>query len=135
MRKLLLLLLCVPLIGFGQTKQELKEQLNKKLSEVSNEINKSCPMVLDECTTINTTYGGMGMIKYMVTFDPNCLTRLEMSSLNEWEIYQTLSLKNNFCTDPSFQTFRDFGVKMIWRYQDPYGKFITKIELTDEDCQ
>ena len=41
MKKLLLLLLCVPLIGFGQTKQELKEQLNKKLSEVSNEINKS----------------------------------------------------------------------------------------------
>ncbi len=135
MKHLYIILLVLPILIFGQTEQELKEQLNQKLSEVSNEMNKTCPMVIDECTTMMSTYGGMGMIMYNINFDTNCLTRLDMSSVSEWEIYQTISMKNSFCTDPTFQIFKDFGVKMIWKYWDVDGSFLTKIEFTVDDCQ
>ena len=135
MKHLYKILLCLPILTFGQTERELKEQLNQTLRDVSNEMNKTCPMIIDECTTCTSTYGGMGMIMYSMNFDTNCLTRLGLSSVSEWEIYQTISMKNTFCTDPSFQIFKDFGVKMIWRYYDLDGSFVTKIELTVDDCQ
>jgi hypothetical protein len=130
MKKLLfILLLTIPFVGFGQTKQEL----NKKLSELSNEMNKTCPMVVDECTTLISTYGGMGMIMYHVRVETKCLTDLNMSP-NEWAISKSGVIKTFFCTDPSFQTFRDFGIKMIWKYSDINGKFLSRIEVTNEDC-
>ena len=132
---LLLFLLISPILMFGQTEKEMKQQLNQMLSEVSQEINKNCPMPIDECTSIISTYGGMGMIMYNLHFDTSCLKELGMSSINEWEIYQTIAMKNTYCTDPSFQTFKDFDVKMIWKYLDLDGSFIAKIEFTNEDCQ
>ena len=135
MKYLYVILFVLPILIFGQTEQEWKELLNQKLSKVSNEMNKTCPMVIDECTTMMSTYGGMGMIMYNINFDTNCLARLDMSSVSEWEIYQTISMKNSFCTDPTFQIFKDFGVNMIWKYWDVDGSFLTKIEFTVNDCQ
>ena len=61
MKKLLLILLCMPLIGFGQS----TEKINETLRKISNEANKACPMVIDEYVTLNTTFGGLG-IQYLL---------------------------------------------------------------------
>ncbi len=134
--KKLVLLLIIPFLSFGQTEAEL----NKILSKLSNEMNKNCPMAIDECTTMMSTMGGMGMVMYNISLDTNCLEKLMDglswdTSKRLWEINQKNVIKNSFCSNPSFQVFRDFGVKVIWTYSDLNGTHIATIEVSDKNCK
>ena len=131
-----LLLLIVTFFSYGQTQTEI----NKILSELSNEMNKNCPMVIDECSTMMSTMGGMGMVVYNISVDTKCLEKLMEvlswdSYKSSWEINQNTVIKNSFCSNPSFQTFRDFGIKVSWVYSDLNGIYIAKIDASDEDCK
>ena len=91
MKKLLFVFLILPLFILGQS----QEELNKVLSEVSSEMNKNCPMTIDECTTMMSTFGGMGIVMYNLQFDTDCLNDWDMS-VSEWKTLQTIAINNSF---------------------------------------
>ena len=130
MKHLYIILLILPFLGFGQT----QEEINKKLGEVSNKINKNCPMVVDQYTTMLSTYGGLGMFMYHVQIDPDNFTDYGMSQ-SEWLELQTQTMRTIFCTDPSMKSFRDdLKIDVIWKYVDLSGRVIGKVKLNHLDC-
>ena len=126
---LLILLITIPVISYGQT----SDDVNTLLQEISNEINKSCPMVIDQYTTLTSTYGGMGRVIYRFTIDRNLFTDYEISK-SEWLELQTQIMTNTFCTDPSMKTYRDLDIDVTWKYADSYGISLGNIKLNSGDC-
>ena len=129
MKDIYIIIFVLPLFVLGQTQQEI----DKKLNEISNKMNKSCPMVIDECTTMLNTFGGMGKVRYNIQIDTDCLT--DYDNIGEWIIYQNYSMTNSFCTDPSFKSFREMDVTMVWTYYDLFGNWTGKVELNNKDCK
>ena len=130
MKKLLLLLMVVPMIGFGQS----TEKINETLREVSNAANKACPMVVDEYVTLNTTFGGLGRFVYSLTVNDKQFTDLGISKL-EWLNFKNKEIINSFCSEGIMTSFKDLGVNVIWKYFDVKGNYIGKIELNIKDCK
>jgi len=130
MKKILsILLLTVPLFIFGQT----QEEINKVLGEVSNKMNQNLPMVVDQYTTVKTTYGGMGKVMYIYQLDTDYFIDYGITQ-SQWLELQTELMTNTFCTDPSMKTFRDLKVDVIWKYLDLSGGFVGRIKLNYLDC-
>lgn len=127
MKKLLLLLVMFPMIGFGQN-------INESLKMISNEMNKNCPMVIDEYTTLLNTYGGNGQVIYNLQLDKYIFTLYEWTK-SEWLYNQTIVMTNSFCTDPSFRTFIEYNVDVTWKYSDLEGNYIGKVKLNANDCR
>ena len=127
MKKFLLLLVMLPMIGFGQN-------INESLKMISNEMNKNCPMVIDEYTTLLNTYGGNGQVIYNLQLDNYIFTLYEWSK-SEWLYNQTIVMTNSFCTDPSFRIFIENNVDVTWKYSDLEGNYIGKVKLNAKDCK
>jgi antitoxin component YwqK of YwqJK toxin-antitoxin module len=129
MKHLYIILLILPFLGFGQT----QEEINKKLGELSNEINKNCPAVVDQYTTVLSTYGGFEMFMYHVQIDPDFFADYGMSQ-SEWLELQNQTMRTTFCTDPSMKSFRDLKIDVIWKYVDLSRRVIGKVKLNHLDC-
>lgn len=129
MKHLYIILLILPFLGFGQT----QEEINKELVELSNNLNKNCPTVVDKYTTVLSTYGGYGMFVYHVQIDPDFFTD-SGTSQSEWLELQTQAMKTTFCTDPSVKLFRDLKIDVTWNYVDLSRRVIGKVKLNSLDC-
>ena len=72
----------------------------------SNELNKTCPSIIDEFTTLTNTVYMDGEFIYNYSVNTNNFVNLGISKddLNR-EMYSIM--RNSFCTDPDFQIFRE----------------------------
>ena len=99
----------------------------------SNELNKTCPSIIDEFTTLTNTIYMDGEFIYNYSVNTNNFVNLGISKddLNR-EMYSIM--RNSFCTDPDFQIFREYKIKVVWKYYDLKGNYFTKIEVHNNDC-
>ena len=110
------------------------QDIDEALNEISKEMNKSLPMVIDEYTTLLTTYGGKGKVLYRYALNTEIFSDYNISK-DRWIEAQNKSIKNTFCTSPDMSFYRRYNVTVSWNYVDLEGRFITKIELNQKDCQ
>ena len=107
--------------------------MNKLLRDTSNEMNKTCPMVIDEYTTLMNTGVINESLMYNYKINKDFFNDYDISK-SQWEKNQVNQLTNFYCTDPDFKLFKDNNVNVIWKYSDWDGFPIDKIEINSNDC-
>ena len=100
------------------------------LHEISMEINKKCPMVVDKDTRLdNTVVLSNNTIHYNYT-----MVNLEKENidLKALEKNYTPILLENVKTNPGLKTFRDRNVTLSYYYKDKNGNFLLSYKATPE---
>ena len=108
-----------------------KDELFKTSSE---EVNKMCPMQIDEYTVLTNSVYFSGNFVYSYIMDDNIFDEYDISKY-DWEKRQHQMMKNTFCTDPEFEPFRAYGINVAWKYYNPQGKHISKLEVHPDSCR
>lgn len=107
------------------------ETFDQQLMQAANELNKSCPMKVDNETQLDSTIAL-----------PNNIFQYNYSLINmERELIDTLKFRNylrpiiinNVVTNPDLKTFRDNDVLIAYNYNDMNGKFLLKLLITPQD--
>lgn len=107
--------------------------LNKELQQMSNDLNKDCPIVVNKYTTLTSTVVIDKSFMYIYKVEQGLLDKLGMSK-SDWKENQTQNIRNIYCTDSDMLWFRIKKVPVIWSYEYIDGTHIGKIEITPDDC-
>lgn len=102
----------------------------KKMLQAANEINKTCPMMIDKETRLDNT-----MSLPDKTFQYNyTLVNMVKDSIIIPPLQQYLEryIINNVKTNPDLKDFRDNKTTMEYYYKDKNGVLILKIAVTPE---
>ena len=105
--------------------------IDKQLLAMTNEINKSCPLVMDQDTRLDNTSAGPGrMITYNYT-----LVNLSIEKINvdEFRDYIQPRVINNARTSDDMKYFRENEVTLRYKYSDKNGNFVFDVKVTPED--
>lgn len=102
--------------------------------ELSNEINKNTPTILDKYTTLGSSVvlGEKSFLYYYIV-DKNLFEDFNLTK-SEWRKSQVTSLRNFYCKDSDFVIFKDNNVSVTWKYNYTDGSPLTKIEINNNDC-
>ena len=104
--------------------------VDKKMSTVATEMNKTCPMMADEYSRLDsaTTFPDK-IFQYNFT-----LVNLEKSEVNLDTVkkYVEPGILNNAKTNPAMQPLRDNKVTLVYNYMDKKGVFVLKITVTPD---
>lgn len=107
-----------------------QSDFDKVLIQTSNEINKSCPMLVDQETRLDNTdvLPGKTLI-YNYT-----LLNLEKSQISVDTIkkYVDPTILNLVRTSPDMQVFRDNETTFKYLYKDKIGAFVYELTITPE---
>ena len=131
MRVLLFIIFCLPILVFSQKMSG--SDLKEALKYVCSEINKNAPFVVDEYTTLISATSYQNNLVYLYQLDASMFDDFEVAK-ETWEVFQEITLKNSYCTDPDFKIIRDNNVKVKWKYSDILGRHISSITVTKYDC-
>jgi len=104
---------------------------DEQLMRAAEELNKSCPFLVDSDTQLDATMGGPGKtFTYKYT-----LINFSKGEIDSDEFVNVLrpTLINMIKTSKDMEFFRNKLVTMNYTYYDMYGIFIAKIEITPED--
>ncbi|MBB1139644.1 zinc-ribbon domain-containing protein [Myroides sp. WP-1] len=107
--------------------------IDQKLSVVASEINKNCPMVIDQDIRLDNTVAMPN-----ATFQYNyTLVNYEKAQLNMEVVEQTLfpTLLENARTNPDMKEMREAKVTINYYYKDKKGEFVTKYVITPDMYQ
>ena len=132
MKKIFSLLSIVTLVSIIMSCNN--NSLRKELLQMSNEINKDCPMVIDRYTTLTSTVVIENSFMYIYKVQQGLLDELGLSK-SYWIESQTQNIKNIYCTDPDMLWYRMKKVPVIWSYEYQDGTSLGKIEITTDDCK
>ncbi len=100
------------------------------MNSISNEINKSLPMMVDKDTRLESTIGKKGVLEYHYNLLNTKSNDINLSQLNSF----TKSLKNKVCSNPDTKSFLGRSISLSYVYYGNDDTFITKIIVTPEDC-
>ena len=103
---------------------------DKAMMEAASQINKSCPIMVDQETRLDNAVAMPGKVfQYNYT-----LVNFAKDSVNipGLEGYMKPMILNNVKTNPDMKGFRDNKVTMTYTYKDKDGVFITRIDITPE---
>ncbi|MCF8713704.1 zinc ribbon domain-containing protein [Joostella atrarenae] len=101
------------------------------LVKVSNEINKTCPFMVDQDTRLdNSVVLPNNTLQYNYT-----LVNLEKSELNIDEFKSNIepNIINSVKTNPDMADFRKNEVTLKYDYKDKKGVFLLNIKVTPDD--
>ena len=127
MKKILLTLFIIPLLF---SCNDMKKAF---LLEISKEVNKDCPMFIDEGITLINTTTLDDFIVYNIEMDTENYEfqwQAKDFDFNEWRDEEI----NIYCTDPDFEEFRYFGVGVVRNYKDKNGTVIQTNKVSKSDC-
>ena len=107
-----------------------KPSFDKSLAEVSSQINKTCPIMIDEDTQLDNT---LALPNKMLAYNYT-LVNLEKQNIDidEFQNFIELNAINNMKTNPEMKLFRENKVTMIYNYNDKNKEFIIKINISPE---
>ena len=131
MRVLLFIIFCLPILVFSQKMSG--SDLKEALKYVCSEINKNAPFVVDEYTTLISATSYQNNLVYLYQLDASMFDDFDVAK-ETWEVFQEITLKNSYCTDPDYKIIRDNNVKVKWKYSDILGRHISSITVTKYDC-
>jgi hypothetical protein len=124
MTKLLLILLCLPMIGFGQTQLEI----------LSNNLNKSCPLKFDEYTTWVNTKVIDGALIYNYSISKTKLLKDYNITVQDWGDYKVAEMTTYYCTASDHRYFRDNNITCVVIYSDLNGRIVKEFEVNNNAC-
>ena len=104
--------------------------VEKILTKAANDMNKTCPTMVDRETRLDNTIVLPGKIfQYNYTFIHWTKDSLDFARLqNEMEP----AILNGVKTNPDLKVYRDHNVTMAYNYADMKGVFLFKIMITPE---
>ena len=126
----------VGLIAFGisffvvQKLFNNQQSFDKAMMKAANEINESCPIMVDNDTRLdNTVAMPNNVFQYNYT-----LVNLVKSEINIDEIrnYIEPNVVNNVKTNPDMKDYKKNKITMAYNYRDKNGEFILKINVTPD---
>lgn len=125
------------LIGFGVmfyvTQYLLSPSVDKQLVKVANEMNKSCPMNIDEFTILKNVIALPNKtIQYNYTLVGIKKSDVKIDTLKKYFFPTVLQ---NAKTNPGMKMFRDNKVTINYYYDDKDGKFVTEYIVKPEMYQ
>jgi hypothetical protein len=135
-KNLFILLLTIPFFGFSQSWKDYtytQKEKNETLESIMNEMNKTCPQVIDKFTTLINIYGGNGIFRHNYQIDNSYFNTMGITKKDFMELQNEI-LKNKFCSDPSIEMMKAWGINVIWKYYDDSGIVIGEITLNRKDC-
>ncbi len=104
---------------------------DEQLMSAAEEINKSCPFLVDSDTQLDATIGGPGKTftyKYtLINYSEDEIDSEEFTKLLRPNLINTVK------TSKDMEFFRNKLVTMNYTYYDKNGIFIAKIEITPEN--
>jgi hypothetical protein len=130
--------LAVGLIAFFLIKQFVfaPPSFDKVMMKAASEINKSCPIMVDQNTRLDNTVALSGnTLQYNYTLVSWIKDSIDIAAFND---YMFPMILNNIKTNPDLKVCRDKKTTMTYSYKDMNGEFISKISITadqylDED--
>ncbi len=103
---------------------------DKVLMKSASEINKSCPIMVDQETRLDNV---IALTNNTFQYNYTIVSRQKDSiDLNVFEEYMKPLILNNVTTNPDMKVFRDNKVTMAYYYKDKNGEFVTKISITPD---
>lgn len=106
------------------------QSFDQAMMEAASELNKSCPIMIDQETRLdNTVAMPENIFQYNYT-----LVNLEKSSVDVDELthYLEPTIVNNVRTNPDLKIYRENKTTMAYYYKDKHGVFLTEIKVTPE---
>ena len=116
----------VLLIGFAAC----KSNIDGKLTAAANEVNKSCPMMVDKETRLDNAMALPGKtFQYRYTLINYAKNQIDTSAL---KTSITPGMIEGLKTMPELKFYRDNKVTMEYSYKDKNGAYLMKIVLTGD---
>lgn len=131
-----ILQLIVGVIAFGISYFAVQQLFNnpqtfdKAMMKAASEINKSCPIMVDNDTRLDNT---MAMPNNVFQYNYT-LVNFEKSEVNieKFRDFIEPNVVNNIKTNPEMKAYKENRVTMAYYYKDKNGKFVLKIDVTPE---
>lgn len=104
--------------------------VDKIMMEVASEINKSCPIMVDQETRLDNSVAlPENTFQYNYT-----LINLNKSEIDTQTLREHLEpgINNNIRTSPDMEFYRNNKVNMVYNYRDKKGVFVLKITSSPE---
>lgn len=103
---------------------------DKVMVEVASEINKSCPMMIDQVTRLDNAIALPGnSIQYNYTLINIEAADISADSLKK---YMEPGIINGIKTNPDLKIYRDKKTTMVYNYRDKNGVFLMRFSVTPE---
>ena len=107
-----------------------KPSFDKRLIELANEINKTCPMMVDNYTRLdNTTVLPDKVFQYNYTLTTTLKSEVDTSIFGKIK----LNAISNARTNPDMKDIRDNDLTLSYYYKDKNGVFISKFNVTPNE--
>lgn len=105
--------------------------LNYLKSTIST-INKNLPAQVDRVTQFDSVWVSDNKIvqKYTILSIQNSKT-IATENLKE---QMQISIRNEFCTQPSKKVARDLNIPLVLNYSAVNGEFLFEVEVSGDDC-
>ena len=105
--------------------------LDKKLTALANEVNKSLPMMVDA----ETRWDNIGILPEKTVFYNYTLINYSKADIDTMTFRAALEpqIKNMVKTNPQLKIFRDNDVTFIYNYKDNVGVHITQFKYYPKD--
>jgi hypothetical protein len=118
------------IIMFFVTQSFFKPSIDKQLAEFANEFNKTCPMNVDEYTTLkNVVALPNKTIQYNYVLVGIEKAEVKLDTVKKYIFPQVLQ---NVKTNPGMKLFRDNKVTINYSYSDQKGEFVTEYIVKPE---
>jgi hypothetical protein len=104
--------------------------LDKKMMQIANEINKTCPIMIDEDTRFDNAVAlPDNIFQYNFTLVNLEKQEIELDTVKK---YLEPNIINNAKTNPDLKMFRDHKITINYNYHDKNGVFVVKISVKPE---
>ena len=110
-----------------------KPSVDKQLADFANEFNKTCPMTIDQYTTLkNVVALPDKTLQYNYTLVGISKAEVKMDTVKKYIFPAVLQ---NAKTNPGMKIFRDNEVTLKYSYSDQNGEFVTDYVIKPEMYQ
>ena len=117
-------------IMFFVTQSIFKPSIDKQLVEFANEFNKTCPMNIDEYTTLkNIVALPNKTVQYNYVLVGITKAEVKMDTVKK---YIFPGILQNVKTNPGMKFFRDNKVTLNYYYSDKNGEYVTEYIVKPE---
>jgi len=102
--------------------------VDKLLLKTASEVNKSCPMMVDEITRLDNSVAlPNNTFQYNYTLINTDKAEVNIDTVKK---YIDPNIINNVKTNPDIKFFRDHKTTLIYYYRDKKGEFVHKLTVT-----
>jgi hypothetical protein len=104
--------------------------IDKVLTETANQVNKSCPVIIDKETRLD---GVLALPDHIFQYNYTLVNKGKSEvNADTLKAYLEPRIVNNTKTNPDLKGFRDNKTTLVYNYSDKNGVFIFKITVTPD---